>query len=375
MSNLFKNNITQSISRKKSAIIKNKILSNSNKNFDQLNYENKHKSEIKKLKFTPGLLVDLLKKTNKSIKSNSFFKKSNMNIPIQKTKSIFKYKNIPGIEKLHHLSKLYIDNLLTDEKTVTENSTFRYKNNFARNDIKSNNRYTDSNDVLIESNNNSKIKRLYVTNLNPNKKINKNINYNLNKTSSWDFRKLTRNTILSYSNDINYTCNKNCQISEKISLKPIVKSFLLDKKNFETNSNSILNLENNKLKTFTQSNNSTKTNNENDGIIKSEENKNNSDNNFYSVFNNIKKVKRSSQIDRLIFKIENPEECFEEFVDKEKPGDKYQAFRNQILRHRNKIDKMIIGVKLNHNKCEEAVKKNSLESLNRKYIVKTLYDI
>ena len=36
---------------------------------------------------------------------------------------------------------------------------------------------------------------------------------------------------------------------------------------------------------------------------------------------------------------------------------------------------MIIGVKLNHNKCEEAVKKNSLESLNRKYIVKTLYDI
>ena len=375
MSNLFKNNITQSISRKKSAIIKNKILSNSNKNFDQLNYENKHKSEIKKLKFTPGLLVDLLKKTNKSIKSNSFFKKSNMNIPIQKTKSIFKYKNIPGIEKLHHLSKLYIDNLLTDEKTVTENSTFRYKNNSARNDIKSNNRYTDSNDVLIESNNNSKIKRLYVTNLNPNKKINKNINYNLNKTSSWDFRKLTRNTILSYSNDINYTCNKNCQISEKISLKPIVKSFLLDKKNFETNSNSILNLENNKLKTFTQSNNSTKTNNENDGIIKSEENKNNSDNNFYSVFNNIKKVKRSSQIDRLIFKIENPEECFEEFVDKEKPGDKYQAFRNQILRHRNKIDKMIIGVKLNHNKCEEAVKKNSLESLNRKYIVKTLYDI
>ena len=375
MSNLFKNNIKQSISRKKSAIIKNKILSNSNKNFDQLNYENKHKSEIKKLKFTPGLLVDLLKKTNKSIKSNSFFKKSNMNIPIQKTKSIFKYKNIPGIEKLHHLSKLYIDNLLTDEKTVTENSTFRYKNNSARNDIKSNNRYTDSNDVLIESNNNSKIKRLYVTNLNPNKKINKNINYNLNKTSSWDFRKLTRNTILSYSNDINYTCNKNCQISEKISLKPIVKSFLLDKKNFETNSNSILNLENNKLKTFTQSNNSTKTNNENDGIIKSEENKNNSDNNFYSVFNNIKKVKRSSQIDRLIFKIENPEECFEEFVDKEKPGDKYQAFRNQILRHRNKIDKMIIGVKLNHNKCEEAVKKNSLESLNRKYIVKTLYDI
>ena len=375
MSNLFKNNLTQSISRKKSAIIKNKILSNSNKNFDQLNHENKHKSEIKKLKFTPGLLVDLLKKTNKSIKSNSFFKKSNMNIPIQKTKSIFKYKNIPGIEKLHHLSKLYIDNLLTEEQTVTENSTFRYKNNSARNDIKSNNRYTDSNDVLIESNNNSKIKRLYVTNLNPNKKINKNINYNLNKTSSWDFRKLTRNTILSYSNDINYTCNKNCQISEKISLKPIVKSFLLDKKNFETNSNSILNLENNKLKTFTQSNNSTKTNNENDGIIKSEENKNNSDNNFYSVFNNIKKVKRSSQIDRLIFKIENPEECFEEFVDKEKPGDKYQAFRNQILRHRNKIDKMIIGVKLNHNKCEEAVKKNSLESLNRKYIVKTLYDI
>ena len=36
---------------------------------------------------------------------------------------------------------------------------------------------------------------------------------------------------------------------------------------------------------------------------------------------------------------------------------------------------MILEIKLNHNKCEEAVKKNSLETLKRKYIVKTLYNM
>ena len=381
MSNIFQNDISQTINRKKSATIKNKILSSSSKDSRQPNTNSKPKSIFKKLKFTSGLLVDLLKKPKKSATTNSLFKKSNKSMAVKKSNSLFKYNNIPGIQKLHHLTQANIDNLLTDknEQLIIENSIYHFQNISERKNIKPNIHYINSSYILTESNSNSSNKKFYVTNININKNVNKNVNNNIynneDKGCVWESRKLRRNVIFSYLNDINYTYNKNCKISEKKIVKPSVKSLLIKKKNFGINPNDLLNFENKKLKVFLKENNIPQTNRKNIEPIKTEENKNNGTNNFYSVFNKIKRVKRSSQIDRLLFKIENPEECFEEFVDKEKPGDKYLAFRNQILRHRNKIDKMILEVKLNHNKCEEAVKKNSLESINRKYIVKTLYNL
>ena len=378
MSNLFPNTVTND-NRKKSATIKNKILSASLKNSEQTDFKSKHKSKFKKLKFDTVLLVDLLKKSKISATTNILFKKSKKNFPIKKNNSIFKYKNIPGIEKLHHLTNADIDDLITDksERSIIEFSNFRYKNNSERKIFNPKNKNINDSYIITDSSNNKNNKKLYVTNINMNKNINKNTYNGINKSCTWKSRKFTRNIILSHSNDINYTFNKNCKLNDKTNIKPTIKSFLINKKYLDINSNSLLNLENNKLKMFLPQNNNTKPNIENNGVTKSEEKKNkiNFDNSFYSVFKNIKKFKRSSQIDRLIFKIENPEECFEEFVDKEKPGDKYQAFKNQIFRHRNKVDKMILEIKLNHNKCEEAVKKNSLETLKRKYIVKTLYNM
>ena len=378
MSNLFPNTVAND-NRKKSATIKNKILSASLKNSEQTDFKSKHKSKFKKLKFDTVLLVDLLKKSKISATTNILFKKSKKNFPIKKNNSIFKYKNIPGIEKLHHLTNADIDDLITDksERSIIEFSNFRYKNNSERKIFNPKNKNINDSYIITDSSNNKNNKKLYVTNINMNKNINKNTYNGINKSCTWKSRKFTRNIILSHSNDINYTFNKNCKLYDKTNIKPTIKSFLINKKYLDINSNSLLNLENNKLKMFLPQNNNTKPNIENNGVTKSEEKKNkiNFDNSFYSVFKNIKKFKRSSQIDRLIFKIENPEECFEEFVDKEKPGDKYQAFKNQIFRHRNKVDKMILEIKLNHNKCEEAVKKNSLETLKRKYIVKTLYNM
>ena len=378
MSNLFPNTVAND-NRKKSATIKNKILSASLKNSEQTDFKSKHKSKFKKLKFDTVLLVDLLKKSKISATTNILFKKSKKNFPIKKNNSIFKYKNIPGIEKLHHLTNADIDDLITDksERSIIEFSNFRYKNNSERKIFNPKNKNINDSYIITDSSNNKNNKKLYVTNINMNKNINKNTYNGINKSCTWKSRKFTRNIILSHSNDINYTFNKNCKLYDKKNIKPTIKSFLINKKYLDINSNSLLNLENNKLKMFLPQNNNTKPNIENNGVTKSEEKKNkiNFDNSFYSVFKNIKKFKRSSQIDRLIFKIENPEECFEEFVDKEKPGDKYQAFKNQIFRHRNKVDKMILEIKLNHNKCEEAVKKNSLETLKRKYIVKTLYNM
>ena len=378
MSNLFPNTVAND-NRKKSATIKNKILSASLKNSEQTDFKSKHKSKFKKLKFDTVLLVDLLKKSKISATTNILFKKSKKNFPIKKNNSIFKYKNIPGIEKLHHLTNADIDDLITDksERSIIEFSNFRYKNNSERKIFNPKNKNINDSYIITDSSNTKNNKKLYVTNINMNKNINKNTYNGINKSCTWKSRKFTRNIILSHSNDINYTFNKNCKLYDKKNIKPTIKSFLINKKYLDINSNSLLNLENNKLKMFLPQNNNTKPNIENNGVTKSEEKKNkiNFDNSFYSVFKNIKKFKRSSQIDRLIFKIENPEECFEEFVDKEKPGDKYQAFKNQIFRHRNKVDKMILEIKLNHNKCEEAVKKNSLETLKRKYIVKTLYNM
>lgn len=58
------------------------------------------------------------------------------------------------------------------------------------------------------------------------------------------------------------------------------------------------------------------------------------------------KMKRGSLVDRYIFKIANPDGVIEDYITEgDKPGDKYKRFRNQLIKGKNKIYKLIQDVK------------------------------
>ncbi len=77
-------------------------------------------------------------------------------------------------------------------------------------------------------------------------------------------------------------------------------------------------------------------------------------------------LNRGSKIDRLIFCIEKPNECFEENLFDKKPGDKYRLLKNQLYQHKNKLDKIIKEIKLNQIKNEYLMKKYIFELISRK---------
>ena len=77
-------------------------------------------------------------------------------------------------------------------------------------------------------------------------------------------------------------------------------------------------------------------------------------------------LQRDSKVDRLIFFIEKPTECFEENLLDNKPGDKYQLLKSQIVKHKNKLENIIKEIKLNQIKSEYLMKKYIFELLTRK---------
>ena len=57
-------------------------------------------------------------------------------------------------------------------------------------------------------------------------------------------------------------------------------------------------------------------------------------------------IKRSSLVDKYLFKIANPDGVIEDYyVDNDKPSDKYKRFRNQITKGKNKVYRLIQEVK------------------------------
>lgn len=58
------------------------------------------------------------------------------------------------------------------------------------------------------------------------------------------------------------------------------------------------------------------------------------------------KMKRGSLVDRYIFKIANPDGVIEDYITEgDKPGDKYKRFKNQLIKGKNKIYKLIQDVR------------------------------
>lgn len=60
----------------------------------------------------------------------------------------------------------------------------------------------------------------------------------------------------------------------------------------------------------------------------------------------MKFLNKSSNVDRLLFKLENPYETFEENVFSNRPGDKFIALKNQIIKQKNKTIKMFCDYRM-----------------------------
>ena len=87
-----------------------------------------------------------------------------------------------------------------------------------------------------------------------------------------------------------------------------------------------------------------------------------------------KKLKRASIIDRLIFKITNPDDCFEDYIISDKPGDKYINFYKQIKKKQNQIYKMLLDVMLEQKKNYLELKQYNAHIQRTEYILKTKYN-
>ena len=320
----------------------NSNISNKKDKTSNLNYS--------KLKFNQNILLNLLKKSSFSINHkihtkststsiNSKFKNSiydNKKILNKLSKNNVKYKNIPGISKLHNLTDIKINNIINNNNDFnyyysTPIKSYMKTQTFSSNKEKLN-LYTNKNNInLSPTRGSSSNKKNSSSEISSNKKlIFLHKNNAKQKLLKEIYEDINLNTVNQEKKIKFLFPNTLCKSSKKIKYKKNHK-FKYINEDYSTNDN------------------------------------NNPHNKWMTSFNTYLRkfglMNRSSQIDRLLFSVEKPDECFEENVYLGKPGDKYQLFKNQINKHKNKIDHMIFDMKLNQ-------KKNDI--LMRRYIFKIL---
>ena len=327
----------------------------------------KRKSSINyaKLKFNQNVLVNILKKAhlNQYHKINTQSKNSpniySMNILNSNFKISYslnkKFRNLPNLSNFHNITDEKINELiksnginefkpLKSDKIVNIKAIFNHKKN-----SKVRNKYSNKiNNTPLFKNNTISDEKL-------NKSIYKNNtlnNFIFNKTKK-DLKRFTigqkrilkLNEInLNFTNSLSYLKNKNeynsCTDSNSKS-KANQPKF-----SHHTISSSIKKVKLNKI------NSNLETKKWLDSIKDSIEK--------FDFFN------RNSKLDRILFYMVKPNECFEENVLDIKPGDKYQLFKNQIAKHKSKLESIIKEMKLNQINNEYLMKKYIFDLLSRK---------
>ena len=367
--------------KRKNILKKNKTCTTENNN------KNKNKRNSMHSKFGENLLVCLLKKSKYMInsrnpsakrKSKNYFEKNIEN----KNQLSEKFKNIPGINKLHYLTDHSMNELL---KTEQDKYSFRQ---------------TTPNNIFTNFELKKRVKNIYNTAFGENKKLSltelknedeykdKNIKnefsffgINLsNKLKKKSKDNIINNKLFSKFPIKNFINNSNSNYMNKIKIKnnkANIKNkdsiFYLMKKNkknegikllFQPNENSqdVILKDNNIIynkkcinKKISSEGMSRRKAYTHDNLF--DENKyfknqfeNTNKNNKININNGDKKKKnflnKSSKVDRLIFQLENPYECFEDNVSSNRPEDKFILFKNQIRKQKNKTIKMFYDYKM-----------------------------
>ena len=373
------------LSKRKNIIKKNKTFTNEN--------NNKNRRNTKHLKFGQNLLVWLLKKpkymANSRNPSTNRKRKNHFIENIENKNQLSeKYKYIPGINKLHYLTDQSMNELLKTEQETYHftfsnfnkffannenknkiknvyNSAFRSSKKLSLDQIKNEKEYKDESlktectflginlsdklsqkyrDNIINTKQFYKPKDIFINNSNSNYINNLDINNNKTKTSIKDsFFHLMKKNKMNQGIKLYIRPNENSQkviltnnniISNKQKLNKTKKRVIFQEiQNRRAHTHENLFDEKSYFKNQFESN---KINNEN----------NTSENKKLNINNNKKKfLNKSSKVDRLLFKLENPYECFEENVCTNNPGDKFVFLKNQIIKQKHKTTKLFYDYK------------------------------
>ena len=259
---------------------------------------------------------------------------------------------MPGISHFHNITDEKINDLINSNDNEITFKTFSSKNiinlkanynntinncinrrnntpffiKYTINNSKNNNdRYKNINNCII---NNKQSKRSSLDS----KTINNNINkININFTNSAPYLKKNKE-------HINSRDTKNSLLKSKKEIS-IIHTISSKSKKIKLNKRNKLN-SNLEIKKWLES------------IEKSMEK--------YNYFN------RGSKVDRLLFYMVKPDECFEENLIDIKSGDKYLLLKKQIARHKYKLENIIKDMKLSQIENEYLMKKYIFDLLSRR---------
>ena len=327
-----------------------------------LTNENKRRSSTinySKLKFNKNILIQILKKTTlrkildkknktkiyKTSKITDFNVNDKPGNSMYKTNDLFNnFQNMPEMKKYHNITVEKINDLINSTDEIDKSSKVN-KKNFKINNLKLRIKKNEDEDEAL------KIKLNLIKNTERKKSFNNFLNNEQNKEN---------NKYPKYKNNIKYI-NINDLNLNKENLLPYLSSRLNDH-NRTHKYNSLSKLKKNKI-TNKDSTNQKK-------IFMSKTTKNYATNQWLeSLKQSIKKydvLHRRSRIDRLIFSLENPGDCFEENIFEERPGDKYILLKNQMVRYKDKFENIIRDIKLNQKRSEYLMKKYIFDLLSRK---------
>jgi len=396
-------------------LISNKNIKNSNKTIENENENENGNKKVKSkklnlasLRFNENILVKILKQSKFKVRTKANKKRRNdliddfkkLNNRTKKRYLSEKFRNIPGIDKLKYLTNQSMNELINREEKLSFDNTPNITINNKHNDnskLINNPKFKTAeriNTLNSSLGNHSKDKKprtentsltLNLSNIGKvkceNNKINnrfsrgkltthqRNNNFYINdgqldinnKRASTEandnftsFRKQNI-TDSSYNNNL-YLYTQPNQCFYKVIYRnkdPMPKKTKLNKNcnrmnSFDKSEEKIYNLITSGKKSYTNNYENNKSYNPND----------NENNKFHlSSIQKSKFLNRSSKIDRLIFKLENPNGCFEENVYSLKAGDKYISFKNQIIRQRKQIEKIFYKNKMSLISDETLVKK------------------
>ena len=290
---------------------------NVNKNLFNVLYKTPKKilKESKNRKFSlPGIYYKNFNNNNNDDNNNKF--------------KIAIYKKIPEIEKYFNISDKIINNLQSKE------SMGLFEENFSSFSKDYNHR---KNCLSLSINKNKKIKGiLNLKNVKQHKKHIQFIDRKNFRLKSSPIRKSISNI---FSDDNNSNLNKSIESSLSSKKKRIKKSstlsanFKYKKDYFKIKS----------IKSISSLSSYVNINNNN----KEEENNNTKPFQLY----------RTSILDKMILKITNPEEIFEDYLLDNRPSDNYIRFRINLKKQKIKIEKLLIELRASQKKSDYEIKK------------------
>jgi hypothetical protein len=286
-----------------------------------------------------GLLKDSKKLSGLYIKKKKLFSKINLseykndeiiNNSLNKSRNSRKY-NIPFMDKYKHIDINIIQDLTSKEpKGLYTYDTYNTISNISNNTKRS--FFEDKKTIENQSTIKSKRKKLFLTTPVPQIYLSNNDDLTNMKTQYTIENEGKNNETINNKN--NNKIKSSLKIKKVKSLAPskrVTLENILLKKNIESNKKVNSNMP--------------------------------------------KELKRNSIVDRLLFKITNPDECFEEYLSSEKPMfDKYIKFKKQIQKKQLQTYKMLLDVELEQVNTMKELKKYNVNLKRIEYILKTKYN-